>query len=216
MRQQTDLASVGALFDLDGVLIDSEGSYTQFWQSIDQRFPTGIQNFAQVIKGTNLNHILTYFSNQETCAQVVDALNKYQSHMSYEFFPGAIQLITKLKKFNIPMAIVTSSDQNKMQAVYQQHPSLPSLFDTIITGDMVKHTKPHPECYLTAARAIGCKIEQCYVFEDSIQGIQAGRSAGAKVVGLATTNPMSAIAPLCDLAFNEIQEITLEEILINT
>ena len=66
MKYDTKLKPCGALFDLDGVLVDSEGIYTEFWQEIDDEFHTGVDNFAMAIKGTTLENILgTYFSEDE-------------------------------------------------------------------------------------------------------------------------------------------------------
>lgn len=87
------------------------------------------------------------------------------------------------------MAIVTSSSDNKMVKLWQQHGELKDFFDTIVTGSDISRSKPDPEGYLLAASRIGCNPEDCYVFEDSISGLAAGMAAGAVVVGLATTLP---------------------------
>ena len=77
----------GVLFDLDGVLIDTEGTYTKFWEAVDERFPTGVQDFAQVIKGSNLDNILhTYFPTEELREQVTTLLDELQGDMHYEYF----------------------------------------------------------------------------------------------------------------------------------
>ena len=127
----------GVLFDLDGVLIDTEGIYTQFWQAVDKRFPTGVKNFAQVIKGSNLHNILhTYFPSPEMREQVNALLNDFQRDMRYEYFPGTITLLDELKRRNIPLCIVTSSDPDKMRELYHQKPEFSSYFQAIVTGDM--------------------------------------------------------------------------------
>jgi beta-phosphoglucomutase-like phosphatase (HAD superfamily) len=75
----------------------------------------------------------------------------------------------------------------KMNNAFEQLPGFRDMFDGLITGDMVKNCKPDPEGYLMAADMLGLKPENCYVFEDSLQGIQAGINAGCKVVALTTT-----------------------------
>ena len=67
------------------------------------------------------------------------------------------------------------------------------MLSGLVTGSMVKRSKPDPEGYLTGAQLIGVPIEDCYVFEDSLQGLQAGMSSGATVIGLATTNSRSRL-----------------------
>ena len=134
----THSAVKGVLFDLDGVLIDTEGTYTQFWEAIDRRFPTGVEGFAQVIKGSNLHNILhTYFPTDETREQVTDMLNDFQRDMQYNYFPGAIDLLEELRSNGIACCIVTSSDKRKMESLYRQHPDFPSHFQAIVTGNMV-------------------------------------------------------------------------------
>ena len=204
----------GVLFDLDGVLIDTEGTYTQFWEAVDRRFPTGVDGFAQVIKGSNLHNILhTYFPTQELRAQVNDMLNAFQRDMRYDYFPGASELLKDLKSNGIASCIVTSSDKSKMEALYAQHPDFTSHFAAIITGNMVSEPKPSPECFLLGAKALGLDIKDCVVIEDSINGLKAGMASGARVIGLATTCSREAIAPHCDFIANDISRISTNTIL---
>ena len=153
----------GVLFDLDGVLLDSEGQYSIFWARMDQEHPTGIDNFAAFIKGFHLSRILSYFDSDKTREQVVAALLEFERNMRYEFFPGSLEFVRHLREAGLPMAIVTSSDRKKMQSLYSQHPEFPTLFDHIITGDMVIKAKPDPYCFLKGAELIGINIKDCVV-----------------------------------------------------
>lgn len=196
----------GALFDLDGVLLDSEGIYTQFWNAVEEKYPTGIPDFAHVIKGSNLFEILhDYYPTDEIRQQVTQMLLGFQRTMKYEFFDGAIEFVSRLNRAGIPACVVTSSDDDKMASLYRQHPDFKSHFRAIVTGDMVRHAKPDPECFLLAARLIGVDIHECYVFEDSLKGLAAGRAAGATVIGLATTLPREAIQGMADLVIDNLQ-----------
>jgi len=210
----TERAIKGVLFDLDGVLIDTEGTYTQFWEAVDRHFPTGVEGFAQVIKGSNLHNILhTYFPTEELRMQVTDILNSFQQDMRYDYFPGAIELIEELKRKDIACGIVTSSDHSKMAALYAQHPEFPSHFDAIITGNMVSEPKPSPECFLLGAKMLGINIKNCAVIEDSINGLKAGMASGARVIGLATTCSKESIAPYCHLHESSISTLSINKIL---
>lgn len=210
----TDKAIKGVLFDLDGVLIDTEGTYTQFWEAVDRRFPTGVEGFAQVIKGSNLHNILhTYFPTEELRAQVTEMLNDFQRDMRYDYFPGAIELLHDLKGNGIARCIVTSSDKKKMESLYAQHPDFPTHFDAIVTGEMVSEPKPSPECFVLGAKMLGLNIGQCVVIEDSINGLKAGMASGARVIGLATTCTREAIAPHCHLVMDDISDINIDTIL---
>ena len=158
----------GVLFDLDGVLLDSEGLYTIFWEQIDKEYPTGIDQFASYIKGSHLARIMGYFDNEEVRRDILNKLNDYERNMRYEFFPGALEFVRHLREAGIPKAIVTSSDRKKMLSLYRQYPEFPTLFDQIITGDMVSKAKPDPDCFLLGARLLGVDISDCIVFEDSV------------------------------------------------
>ena len=200
----------GVLFDLDGVLLDSEGLYSIFWNAMDKEFPTGINNFASFIKGFHLTRILSYFADDEVRQHVMDKLLDYERNMSFVFFPGALEFVRMLHESGIPIAIVTSSDEKKMQSLYLQHPVFPSLFDQIVTGDMVTTAKPDPACFLLAAQLLGVDIKNCVVIEDSRNGLIAGRASGARVVGLPTTLDPEEVRQLSDLMVNAVSDLTLD------
>lgn len=201
------------LFDLDGVLLDSEGQYSIFWEQMDHEYPTGIQQFASFIKGFHLARILNYFENEDVRQQVLDKLLEFERHMNYDFFPGALEFVKELRSAGIPMAIVTSSDHKKMQALYSQYPEFPTLFDKIVTGDMVTKAKPDPDCFLMGARQLGVDIKDCIVFEDSRNGLIAGRESGALVIGISTTLDRDTVGQLSDLTLNAVEELTVERML---
>ena len=213
MSEMTNKRPQGVLFDLDGVLLDSEGLYSIFWAQMDKERPTGIDNFASFIKGFHLDRILGYFDSDETRQHVLEQLLAFEKEMRYEFFPGALEFVRQLRAMNIPMAIVTSSDRKKMQSLYQQHPEFPTLFDQIITGDMVVKAKPDPYCYLMGAELIGVDIKDCIVIEDSRNGLLAGRASGAKVIGIATTLSADDVSPLSDLTVNTIADLSIDMML---
>lgn len=207
---------IGCLFDLDGVLIDSERMYTKIWEAIEQQWPTGVDNFAYKIKGTTLEDILDhYFPHEKVRAQVVKELYRLEGLMIYQPMPGAMELLDQLRSRNIPVALVTSSNDLKMQHLWSDMPELKEKFDVIITGDEVTHSKPNPEGYLTAARRLGVDPHHCVVFEDSLQGVKAGKSAGAFVVGVAGTLKAEDIAPYADIVVNGVKEVNVDKLLQN-
>lgn len=203
----------GVLFDLDGVLLDSEGNYTIFWAQMDKEFPTGIDNFASYIKGLHLTRILGFFESDEVRQQVQDRLLDFERDTKYEFFPGALDFVRRLRDAGIPMAIVTSSDHKKMQALYEQYPEFPTLFDHIITGDMVTKAKPDPDCFLMGAKLLGIPIGDCIVFEDSRNGLIAGRASGARVIGVVSTLSAPEVAQLSDMTIAAVSGLTVEDML---
>lgn len=205
----------GVLFDLDGVLLDSEGQYSIFWRSMEERFPTGIDDFSNYIKGFHLARILSYFATDEIREQIVQELVEFEKNMRFEFFPGALEFVKRLREAGIPMAIVTSSDHKKMKALFSQHPDFPALFEIIITGDMVTKAKPDPDCFLLGAKQLGIDIKDCVVFEDSRNGLIAARASGARVIGVATTLSADVVASLSDLTVHGVDELDIEQIFIS-
>lgn len=202
------------LFDLDGVLIDTEGTYSRIWAEIDKRFPTGYPDFTERIKGTNLHSILTtYFPDPDKRAGALALLNSYESAMTYTPFAGARQFVEAARSRGVKCAVVTSSDKLKMEKLYAQQPWVRDLFDVTITGDMVTESKPAPECFIRAATLLGKHPSGCVVFEDSVLGIEAGLRSGAKVIALATTVARSAIRGDVERIYDQISQIDLENLL---
>lgn len=194
------------LFDLDGVLIDSENLYTAFWDKTEKLYPTGIPDFARAIKGTNLDSILSLFrpaERDDVLARILD----FDSRLVYPMFEGAEELLRDLRDRNIPAALVTSSNPEKMAQLFRQYPDFPSYFGAIVNGSMVSKSKPDPEGYLLAARMLGVDPGRCVVVEDSLQGIRAGRAAGCEVWGLYTTLPRETVAPEATFVFKDIAEV---------
>ena len=202
----------GVLFDLDGVLVDTEPTYSIFWQNIDRIYPTGIEDFASFIKGTTLPSILKHFPTEEIRNDIVKRLFEYQDAMQFELYPGAMELLDGLKAMNIPVAKVSSSDERKMRQLFEQHPWMPQYVTAVIDASKVTKSKPDPQGYLLGAEAIGVDIKNCFVFEDSMQGLAAGRASGATVVGVATTYPREKIAPLCDKVINSVVEVSAQDV----
>lgn len=194
------------LFDLDGVLIDSEGLYTRFWDVTEKQFPTGIPDFAHYIKGTNLDSILLLFKPEER-DEILRRILDFDRHLQYPMFPGAEELLQFLQEREIPAALVTSSNPEKMEQLFAQYPRFKNYFGCIVNGSMVTKSKPDPEGYLLAARLLGKDISRCVVVEDSLQGIRAGRAAGAEVWALSTTLPASDIISESPQVYADIQQV---------
>ena len=194
------------LFDLDGVLIDSEGLYTEFWQKTEALYPTGIPDLAHAIKGTNLPSIMSHFKPHER-ADIMARIFEFDNNIEYPLFPGAERFLQLLQQRNIPAALVTSSNPEKMQQLFRQYPHFSSYFSAIVDGSMVSNGKPDPEGYLLAAQLLEKHPGQCVVIEDSLQGIRAGIAAGAQVWGLYTTLKPSLIEAETPFVFADISRI---------
>lgn len=203
---------LAALFDMDGVVLDTEGQYDQFWIKQGKLYHPGTPDFYKKIKGMTTEKILgDYFAgNAELQQQILRELNEFESRMDYPYFPGVECFIRTLLKHGVRIALVTSSDNTKMSYALKAHPEFTELFERIITADKVTKSKPDPECYLLAAKQLQMETDVCCVFEDSFAGMEAGRNAKMKVVGLATTNPREKIEGRVDQVLSDFTRCTYD------
>lgn len=195
-----------ALFDLDGVILDTEGSYTAFWDDYGSRHFSE-KDFGLKIKGQTLVKILgDYFPEENERKAITDAINDFERKMSYPFVPGVENYIKSLKSNGIRTAVVTSSNLLKMENVYRCHPGFREMFDIILTSEDFSESKPSPYCYLKAMRLFGAGPEDCVVFEDSLAGLQSARASGAFVTALTTTNPEEIVRNYADLVIRDFND----------
>ena len=190
-----------ALFDLDGVVFDTEPQYTIFWGSQCREFHPEKPGLEHEIKGQTLTQIFDRLFTGELEDKrnlVVERLDRFEKEMKLEYIPGFEDFIKDLKRNGIKTAVVTSSNQKKMDVVYAKHPEMKDYFDRILTSEDFKESKPHPDCYLKGAEVFNCKPCECVGFEDSFNGLRAVRAANEFVIGLATTNSREAINEYSD------------------
>lgn len=189
-----------ALFDLDGVVFNTEPQYTVFWGQIFKEYYPDKPELSGNIKGSTLVQIYDkYFKDKkDTQAEITHRLDEFEENMHFDYVPGFEDFVTGLRKNGVHTAVVTSSNRQKMNNVYSKHPEFKGYFDAILTSEDFSESKPSPDCYIKGAERFGANPKDCVVFEDSFNGLKAGRASGAYVVGLATTNSAEDIAPLCD------------------
>lgn len=201
---------LAALFDLDGVIVDTEPQYTLLWEKIGKHdFPCN-PTFAFDVKGSTLVQIFEkyYSGNVEAQERVVRELNEYESLMDYPLIPGVLAFVDALRKAGVSTAVVTSSNISKMQSLYRAHSDFSRHFDRIFTSEDTKRSKPFPDCYISAAEKLGCNPKDCVVFEDSFNGLRAGMASGGHVVGLTTSNSEESIRELCHETIADFQNVS--------
>lgn len=215
-----------ALFDLDGVVFETESQYTIFWGTIGREYHPENPDFAHRIKGQTLVQIYDkYFSDPATFAhiegfvnvedeqaKITARLDEYERNMKYPYIPGFENFVKDLKQNGIKCAVVTSSNIQKMLNVYQHHPEFQSYFDKVFTSEDFAKSKPDPDCYLRGAAYFGVKPEECVGLEDSFNGLKAVRAAGEFTLGLATTNSKESIAPYADYVISDYKDFTFEDL----
>lgn len=204
-----------ALFDLDGVVFDTEPQYTVFWGSQCRLYHPEHPGLEHEIKGSTLTQIYDrWFGGElEKVRDVVTRrLDAFEQQMSFDYIAGFETFIADLRCHGVKTAVVTSSNVPKMESVYRQRPEFKGLFDAILTSEDFAFSKPHPDCYQRGAQRFGVEPDECMVFEDSLNGLRSGRAAGAVVFGLATTLPKEAISELSDVQQTDFLGLDYEKV----
>ena len=199
--------NIAALFDLDGVIVDTEAEYTKFWDAQGAQYHPEIPHFAAGIKGNTLVQVFEkYFSNNAAAqAKITKELDEFERNMPYNYIAGVLEFLEKIKASGVKTAIVTSSNDKKMNSVFARRPELRGFFDEVITSERVKRSKPDPEGYMLGASIFGADKTNGFVFEDSAAGLTAAKASGLNVIGLATTYPEERIAHFCDMVISDFQ-----------
>ena len=204
-----------ALFDLDGVVFDTEPQYSIFWGSQCRLYHPEHPGLEHEIKGQTLTQIYDQWFSGELLKEqpiITQRLNEYEAQMHYDYIDGFEQLIADLHAHGVKTAVVTSSNLPKMRAVYRYQPQFRQLFDAILTSEDFERSKPDPDCYLKAAARLGAQTSECIVFEDSFNGLRSGRAAQMAVVGLATTNPVDSIRELSDIQISDYRNMDFNQL----
>ena len=188
--------NIAYLFDLDGVVIDTEGEYTKIWTEVGDKYIPEVKNFAQQIKGNHLNNIRQYYFSHLSNSEwegIISCFRERESNMNYSYIEGAKEFLQELKLKNHLTALVTSSDNKKLENLFSQLPEIKTFFNAIVSADDKVKGKPNPAPYLLAAEKLNIEPEKCIVFEDSIAGIESGLSARMYVIALSTTYNISQL-----------------------
>ncbi len=183
------------LFDMDGVLIDSEGYYgngTFTWMK-NMGFKGTIEDVYRVIGTTMEGTYKILYELMEGRVSLKELQERNENYFLENPLPyseilkeGVIEICTWLKENKIKIAVCSSSSRdNIMQALSAC--DVYHYFDFITSGEDFKESKPNPEIYLNAAEKLGVNIEDCIVVEDSTLGIKAGKNANMRVIAIRDT-----------------------------
>ncbi|WP_018156128.1 HAD family hydrolase [Demetria terragena] len=183
-------AILAALWDMDGTLVDTEPYWIGAERELVESFGGDwTDDLAHRCVGNPLlvsGQIIRDNSPVDlTPEEIVDFLlgkvtAQMEAHVPWR--PGALELLTDFRERGIACALVTMSYESLAQVLVDQLPA--GTFTTLVTGDQVKHGKPHPEAYLTAAQRLGLRPGQCVAFEDSPPGVRSAASAGVPTIAV--------------------------------
>ena len=182
------------IFDLDGVLADSE----PWWNQIDTKL---LADHGITYRGEHHQHVLgvsyrlavEFYRNAFHISASVEELMCRRGEIATEFFaknvdlfPSAKTTLKQLREMKLRLAIATSSVRESAHP-FLQRTGIKSFFDVIVTGDEVERGKPHPDIYLQTAKQLGIAPEACLVIEDALAGVAAAKAANMPVAAIPDT-----------------------------
>lgn len=211
-----------ALFDMDGTLVDNSDVHVRAFEIFCNRY--GVRDWQERLSnafGRGSDDIMRMLLPEEIIQEKgLQALGDEKEAIYRKIYAPTIapvaglrSLLELLKSAGIRCAVGSSGCKQNVDFVLDKC-QIGDYFEARISGDMVSRCKPEPEIYLTAANALGVKIEECIIFEDARAGFEAARRAGAGlVVGIATTLKKEVIERenLADLVVEDFTEISSAE-----
>ena len=208
----------GVLFDMDGVLVDSESfickaAIMMFSELGIIVSPEDFQPFIGMGENKYIGGVAEKHGIIVDIEQVkARTYNIYEKIVSGKLYPlpGSLEFISKCRNKGLKLSLATSADTIKMEVNLKEIGLSRNTFDSIITGLDVKKKKPFPEIYLKAAKSLGLKPGNCLVVEDAISGIDAGKAAGCRCLAVTTSFETAALKGadwICDSLLNVPDEV---------
>ena len=206
---------MNVIFDMDGVIFDSERAYIAAYKKLAPKY--GLNDFEVIHKacmdsiGANrqktkeiffayVGHEFDYLAYRE---DVQVELNKND----YVIKPGVFEIFDWLRETGAKIALASSTREVSVRKSLGKA-DLVKYFDQIVCGDMVSHSKPHPEIFLKAAEKLQVAPETCYVIEDSFNGIRAAHASGAHPIMVPDIlQPDDEIRGLADVVLPSLFEV---------
>lgn len=207
------------LFDMDGVLVDSNPYHLQKWADLlnAHNIPFDPAELPEQILGHRNDHAFRFFFGPSlSAAETARLSDELEENFRRAFAPhakapaGLVALIEACHKASLPMAVVSSAELANVEFIVDALKLRP-YFRFLISGMEVTHPKPDPEIYLKAAARIGVPPARCVAFEDSFVGIQSVKDAGMKCVAIGSTFPMRDLRERtgADWVAKGFEEVTL-------
>lgn len=184
------------IFDMDGVLIDSEPVHYQANKEIMEEFGYSLDyEYYKGFIGSTLTYMWEVLKEKYEINKEIKELNAMSEKYSrdvverdgYINIPGACQLVKMFSENNIKLAIASSSARYIIEDVLEKL-DIGKYFDAVVSGEDIEHPKPAPDIFLAAAKKLGVSSEKCIVIEDSENGVNGAKKAGMTAIGFINPN----------------------------
>ena len=182
------------IFDMDGVIVDSNQMHRQAWEAFNRRYGLETtEEMHQRMYGKRNDWIVRDFYGEGMTPEEVEARGRAKERLYREMMAGRIEqmLVPGLRAFlerhrDLPMGVGSNAEPENVAFVLDEA-GLRRYFRAVVDGHQVRHAKPHPEVYLRVAELLETEPARCIVFEDSHSGAAAAVAAGMTVIGISTT-----------------------------
>ncbi len=207
----------GVIFDMDGVIMDSEPIHYKVEKAILANFdqPFEFEDHARFVGQTTRDLWKTLCAERNLpqgfeVLALLDNADYMQELEKGDITPiaGLIELLEKLKTQKIPLVVASSAIRENIETVISRF-DIGSFFEGSVSGQDVEKTKPNPEIFLKAAKVIDIKPENCLVIEDAKHGVAAAKAAGMFCVALRNLNSGDQDLSQADMIVNNLSEIDL-------
>lgn len=212
-----------AIFDMDGVLADNMDYHTRAWELFLKKHAPHLKiDDVKPHYGKTNADLMSFIFGRPLTADEVERYGEEKESLYRQLYatemaplPGLLDFLEELRAKKWQAVVATSAPRSNVDFLLDGL-HIRRFFDAVIDASQVIRGKPDPEIYLRASRAAGCKPENCIVFEDALSGIEAGRRAGMRVVGVATTLPAVSLTgtALVIKDFREVNVAKLEKLLL--
>ncbi|MBV6645885.1 MAG: HAD family phosphatase [Cyclobacteriaceae bacterium] len=209
---------IGLIFDMDGVIVDNHKFHFQSWQKLSEKYnqPLDEDNYRKHMNGRTLDEVVSFLFGDKLDTQQAQEVGNEKEALYRELYgphltptKGLLDFLDTCKNEQIPLVVGTSAPTENVDFTLDGL-GIRHYFDDILDRRMVTKGKPHPEIYQKCAKAINRENANCIVFEDALSGIQAGKSAGSKIVALATSHDRSELSG--DIIIDDFTQINLQQI----
>jgi HAD superfamily hydrolase (TIGR01509 family) len=212
--------NIGAVFDWDGVIIDSSAHHEESWERLaKERGYTLVPGHFKKGFGRKNDFIIPNILGWTDEAALISELSLRKEELYRKIvrewgiapLPGVPEWLNHLKENGVPCAVGSSTHRENILTALEIL-GFAEYFVALVTAEDVSHGKPDPEVFLKAAEKIGRSPERCIVFEDALVGIEAAHRGDMKAVAVATTNPIEALGT-ADIAVHRLDELTVDHLL---
>ena len=203
----------GAIFDMDGLLFDTEKVFQETWQELGHENGVVLAgDFAREISGSSGEHMCKvvekFFCVSDGSLLSEECMERVRKKLTENVpkKPGADEILQYFQREGIIIAVASSSPRTQIESNLKKA-EVGKYIDIVVSGKEVAHGKPSPDIFLETVKQIGCTPQECYVFEDSENGIKAGFAAGCRTIMVPDLfEPSDTVRSMCTGVYSSLGE----------